>query len=260
MTNIVGVVFNKGAKKQFYDSNNLDLKKGMLVIANSDQGQQVGEVYCITNIKDRKLSASLEKITRIATSADKKTYEKNMKDADLAINECNKLIKKHKLEMKLVGAYFTFDRKQLIFHFLAENRVDFRELAKDLAQIYKTRIELRQIGVRDKAKETGGLGLCGRALCCSKFLNEFDSISINMAKNQNLALTPSKINGVCGRMLCCLKYENEIYKENRKKLPAEGDKIKTKDVEGKVVSVDVLAKSYYVETKEKELVKVQVEQ
>lgn len=259
MSNIIGVVFDNDTKKHFYDSNNLDLKKGMLVIVNSGKEQLIGEVHCISHVGDRKFSMQLEKIVRIATPEDELVYEKNKKDAELAIVECNKLIKKHKLEMKLVGAYFTFERRQLIFHFLAENRVDFRELAKDLAQIYKTRIELRQIGVRDKAKGIGGLGLCGRALCCCKFLEEFDSISINMAKNQDLALTPSKINGACGRMLCCLKYENETYKENRKVLPAEGDKIKDKGIEGRVVSVDVLSKSYFVETKEHELIKVKVE-
>lgn len=259
MGQIVGVVFNNGTRRTLCDANNFDLKKGMLVIVGSGKEKAIGEVYCICNVEKKKLSKRPEKIIGIATLEDKKNYKKNIKDAELAIIECNKLIKKHKLEMRLVGAYFTFDRKQLVFHFLSENRVDFRELAKDLAQIYKTRIELRQIGVRDRAREVGGLGLCGRELCCAKLLDEFDSISINMAKNQNLALTPSKINGACGRMLCCLKYENEIYKENRKVLPFEGDKIKTKEIEGKVISVDVLSKIYYVETEGQEIVKIKVE-
>ena len=149
--------------------------------------------------------------------------------------------------MQIIDASFTFDRDQLMFYFLSDSRVDFRELAKALASIYKTRIELRQVGVRDRAKEAGGLGLCGRCLCCSQFLYDFDSVSINMAKNQNLSLNPSKINGVCGRLLCCLKYENECYCEYRKGMPDVGDKVETEDGIGKVVSIDVISGKYKVE-------------
>ena len=148
--------------------------------------------------------------------------------------------------MKIIDANYTFDREQLLFRFLADDRVDFRQLAKDLGSIFKTRIELRQVGIRDKAKEIGGIGPCGRKLCCSNFLTEFDSVSINMAKNQNLSLNPSKINGVCGRLLCCLKYENDNYTEYKKNLPDLGNKIKTKEGEGKVVSVDVFKRKYRV--------------
>ena len=149
--------------------------------------------------------------------------------------------------MKILNASFTFDRNQLLFNFLADDRVDFRELAKKLASVYKTRIELRQIGVRDKAKEVGGIGQCGRTLCCYSFLKDMSSVSINMAKNQNLALNPTKINGACGRLMCCLAYENDFYKECRTGLPSVGDNINTSDVTGKVTDVDILKRSYKVE-------------
>ena len=158
--------------------------------------------------------------------------------------------------MKIIDANYTLNREQLLFHFLADNRIDFRVLAKDLASIYKTRIELRQVGVRDKAKNIGGLGLCGCSLCCSKFLNEFDSVSINMAKNQNISLNPSKINGACGRLLCCLKYEDETYEELRKELPKVGKIVETKQGQGKVISIDVLGKSYNVDVEKVGIVKV----
>ena len=148
--------------------------------------------------------------------------------------------------MKLIDASFTFDKEQLLFHFLSDTRIDFRNLAKDLASIFKTRIELRQIGVRDKAKEIGGLGPCGRLLCCSKYLANFDSVSINMAKNQNLSLNPNKINGVCGRLLCCLTYENDVYDEYRKGLPNIGDKVKYKGKDYKVVAIDILKRNYTI--------------
>ena len=169
-----------------------------------------------------------------------------MKDADKAIIKCNELIEKYEVDMRIIDACYTFDREQLIFRFLADDRVDFRQLAKDLGSIFRTRIELRQVGIRDKAKDIGGFGPCGRKLCCSNFLSEFDSVSINMAKNQNLSLNPSKINGVCGRLLCCLKYENENYNEYKKGLPDVGNKIKTSSGEGKVISVDVFKRKYKV--------------
>ena len=160
--------------------------------------------------------------------------------------------------MFVLDAHYTFDREQLIFRFVADSRVDFRQLAKDLGSLFKTRIELRQVGIRDKAKEIGGFGPCGRKLCCSNFLNEFDSVSINMAKNQNLALNPTKINGVCGRLLCCLKYENDVYTEYKKGLPNVGKKIKTEKGEGKVLSVDVFNRSYKVLLEDNEILTVEV--
>ena len=162
--------------------------------------------------------------------------------------KCKELVKEYKLDINILDSYYTHDREQLIFRFVSDTRVDFRNLARDLANIYHTRIELRQIGVRDKAKEVGGIGSCGQPLCCARFLNNFDSVSISMAKNQNLALNPNKINGLCGRLLCCLKYENECYKECRKKLPKIGQTVDIEGEEGKVVSLDILNEKYEVET------------
>ena len=182
-----------------------------------------------------------------------------MKDASKALIKCNELILQYNLDMKVIDACYTFDREQLIFRFLADERVDFRQLAKDLGALFKTRIELRQVGIRDKAKEIGGIGPCGRQLCCNNFLTEFDSVSINMAKNQNLSLNPTKINGVCGRLLCCLKYENENYNEYKKGLPEIGKKIKNDMGEGKVISVDVFKKNYTVLLNSGEVMTVSVE-
>ena len=160
--------------------------------------------------------------------------------------------------MKFIDAYYTFDRKQLVFQFLADNRVDFRELAKSLAAVYRTRIELRQVGVRDKAKEISGIGSCGRKLCCSSFLSDLDSVSINQVKNQNLALNPNKINGLCGRLLCCLKYEDDLYTEFRKDLPEVGDEIKNNGEKGTVISIDIPARKYIYVTEEGNKVEVKV--
>ena len=183
----------------------------------------------------------------------------NLRDVKKAMQECEKLIAKYNLNMNLVDASFTFDKEQLIYHFISESRIDFRNLAKELASIFKTRIELRQIGVRDKAKVIGGIGPCGRTLCCTNFLNNFDSVSINMAKNQNLSLNPTKINGVCGRLLCCLTYENDVYEEYRKELPNLGDKVKYEGKEGKVVELDILKKSYTICTNDDEYLTIKVE-
>ena len=172
------------------------------------------------------------------------------------MKECQKLIDKYGLNMKLMDASFTFEREQLMYHFLSESRIDFRKLAKDLAAIFKTRIELRQIGVRDKAKEIGGLGPCGRTLCCTDYLVNFDSVSINMAKNQNLSLNPTKINGVCGRLLCCLTYENDVYEEYKKDLPELGEKVTYKGKTGRVISLDILKKKYTFLTDDEEYIEV----
>ena len=194
----------------------------------------------------------------MANKNDYKKHISNIKDANNAVNKCNDLIQDYKLDMKIIDAFYTFDREQLVFRFVADSRVDFRQLAKDLGAIYKTRIELRQVGIRDKAKEIGGFGPCGRKLCCSNFLTEFDSVSINMAKNQNLALNPTKINGVCGRLLCCLKYENDNYTEYKKGLPVVGKRIKTENGEGKVLSVDIFNRTYRVLLEDNEIITVEV--
>ena len=195
---------------------------------------------------------------RIANKNDQKKHLSNVRDADKAVIKCNDLILEYGLDMRIIDASYTFDREQLIFRFVSDNRVDFRQLAKDLGSIFKTRIELRQVGIRDKAKEIGGFGPCGRKLCCNNFLTEFDSVSINMAKNQNLSLNPTKINGVCGRLLCCLKYENDNYTEYKKGLPDVGNRVKTEQGDGKVISVDVFNRTYKVLLPENEILTVEV--
>ena len=182
----------------------------------------------------------MDKIERVATDEEYDDYLNNLKDADRALKKCIEFAKELELDMNVVNAQFNLDRSQLLFNFTADARVDFRELAKKLASIYHTRIELRQIGARDKAKEIGGIGVCGGELCCLRFLKKIDTISMNMAKDQNIALNPSKINGACGRLLCCLLYEDEVYIEAAKKLPKVGEKIKTKLGEAQVVSVDII--------------------
>ena len=244
--NVVGVKLNENGKVYYFDASDVNVHDNSTVIVQTEKGLQYGIV--VRFIPDSEINNEIEykKVIRLTTKSDYKKYNNNLKDAEKAIVKCNDLIKQYGLDMKIIDANYTFDREQLLFRFLADDRVDFRQLAKDLGSIFKTRIELRQVGIRDKAKEIGGIGPCGRKLCCSNFLTEFDSVSINMAKNQNLSLNPSKINGVCGRLLCCLKYENDNYTEYKKNLPDLGNKIKTKEGEGKVVSVDVFKRKYRV--------------
>ena len=243
---VVGIKLNEGNKVYFFDSNGFNLKINDTVIVETEKGLQYGIVSKIVSEDEVDKKIEYKKVIRIATKNDIKRHFNNLKDADKAVVKCNDLIEKYELNMRIIDACYTFDREQLIFRFLADDRVDFRQLAKDLGSIFKTRIELRQIGIRDKAREIGGFGPCGRKLCCNNFLTEFDSVSINMAKNQNLSLNPTKINGVCGRLLCCLKYENDNYTEYKKDLPDVGSKIKTENGDGKVISVDVFKKSYKV--------------
>lgn len=240
-------MFKDGNKTYYFSPNGIELHNEDKVIVDTERGMQLAKVVGeIEKIEEKKLVSKLKGVLRKATPDDIKQNEKNIKDAERALDKCKELVEKNKLEMKIIDASFTFDRSQLLFRFLSDNRVDFRVLAKDLAAIYKTRIELRQVGVRDKAKEVGGIGQCGREFCCAKFLNDFDSVSINMAKNQQIALNPSKINGVCGRLLCCLKYEDETYRNSKKNLPSIGSKVKLKEGEGSVVSIDVLNEKYVV--------------
>ena len=237
----------------------VSLKKGDNVIVKTERGLQFGMIETEnTEIEENKLKASLSEVVRVCSKKDKEINEKNTEDAKKALKKGKELVEKYDLNMMILDASYTFDRSQLLFTFLADNRIDFRKLAKDLASIYKTRIELRQVGVRDKAKEIGGYGSCGRELCCSKFLCDFDSVSINMAKNQNIALNPTKINGLCGRLLCCLKYEDECYKELGKKLPKIGKKVETEFGEGKVISIDILKQTYRVDVKDHGIVEVDV--
>lgn len=247
---VVGVSFKDKGRIYYFSPNQLDLKNGDNVIVETERGEQYGQVKNgIIDLDNDKIKSALKPVIRIATEEDNKVHEKNLKDASKALIKCRKIVEKQKLNMYVVDANYTFDRNQLLFYFLSDNRVDFRSLAKELASLYKTRIELRQIGVRDKAKEIGGIGPCGLQLCCSKFLNDFDTVSINMAKNQNIALNPNKINGICGRLLCCLKYEDDCYTECRKDMPKIGSKVNTVKGEGIVKSVDILKRKYVAEVK-----------
>lgn len=247
MANIIGIRFKKAGKIYFFDPAGNQVNAGEHVIVETAMGMEYGEVVIANRqLPQEKIVAPLKKIIRIATRQDAKQNEENKKQEKEAFKICEKKIKEHNLPMKLMDVEFKFDKSKILFFFTAEGRIDFRDLVKDLAAVYKTRIELRQIGVRDKAKEVGGIGPCGRCFCCSKFLNDFDSVSINMAKNQNLALNPNKINGVCGRLLCCLKFEDDNYKECKKCLPTVGKKVKIDEGEGIVTSVNILEKKYIV--------------
>jgi len=258
MDNIVGVSFEDKERIKYFLSNDIKTKKNITVVVETENGLRFGKVETdIHKLDQSKLNTKLTPIIRIATKQDYYDYKKNLKDSKEALNKSIELVKKYNLSMNIVSAEFTFDRDQLVFKFLADSRIDFRELARELASLYHTRIELRQIGVRDKAKEIGGLGCCGQKLCCSRFLNDFDSVSISMAKNQNLALNPSKINGVCGRLLCCLKFEDECYKECKKNMPSIGKNYEKDDICGKVISQDVIKGTCRVAT-EKGVVEVKI--
>ena len=255
---LVGVKLSENGKTYYFDANDFLLKVGDKVIVETEKGLQLGEVSLIID-EINNTSLEYKKVIKIADKNDLKKHNNNLKDAKKAIVKCNSLIEQYGLDMKILDASYTFDREQLIFRFVSDNRVDFRQLAKDLGAIFRTRIELRQVGIRDKAKEVGGFGPCGRKLCCNNFLAEFDSVSINMAKNQNLSLNPTKINGVCGRLLCCLKYENDNYTEYKKGLPDVGQKVKTEKGEGKLISVDVFKRNYKVLLPENDILLVDVD-
>ncbi len=258
MHEVIGISFEKGNRIYFFLKKNLDVKKGDTVVVETERGQQICTAVTDTvEIPDSKVVTPLRPILRIATKEDKRKAEENKKTSFEALEKARKLASSLNLDMKFIDCSFTLDRNQLVFNFLADERVDFRELAKKLAAQYKTRIELRQVGVRDKAKEIGGIGPCGRILCCSLFLNDFNSVSINMAKNQNISLNPTKINGICGRLLCCLNYEDDIYTELKKDYPSIGSRLKINDIEGKVVSLNVLNNKITLEKSDKTQVEVE---
>lgn len=247
MQKVIGVVFNN-PRIYYFDPVDKKYTKGDHVIVETEKGMQFGKIDTdVIEINEKQIKGELKSIIRKATDIDEKKNEKNIEEGKKALEKCRELVIEKGLDMNVIDASFTFDRNQLLFHFISSDRIDFRDLAKDLANIYKTRIELRQVGIRDKAKEIGGLGVCGRIVCCNTFIDDFDSITINMAKNQNLSLNPTKINGLCGRLLCCLKYEDDNYKECIKGMPKLGEKIKTKQGEGTVVSVDILNRKYKVD-------------
>lgn len=265
MIKIVGVRFRTAGKIYYFEPGNLDLEPGMHVIVETARGVEMGTVMMgPKDVPEESVVQPLKPIIRIATEADEKTVEKNREKEKEAFKICLDKIAKHKLEMKLVEAEYTFDNNKLLFYFTADGRIDFRELVKDLAAVFRTRIELRQIGVRDETKIMGGIGICGRSLCCNTYLSEFVPVSIKMAKEQNLSLNPTKISGVCGRLMCCLKNEEETYEYLNSRLPMVGDHVTTDDgLRGEVSSVNVLRQTVKVLVQvddEKELLDYKVEQ
>ena len=253
MVKVVGVKFRKPGKIYFFNPGNLDLKNGDNVIVETTLGQEYGTVVVnVRELPENKIEKDLKKIIRIANKEDKKHQEENVKNEKKAFDICLKKIKEHKLKMNLVEARYVFDNSKLLFYFTADGRVDFRDLVKDLAGIFKTRIELRQIGVRDEIKRMGGNGICGRELCCCSFLNNFDTVTIKMAKEQNLSLNAAKITGNCGRLMCCLRYEQNVYEDKMKKLPNIGAIVSTEDGEGTVEGIEVLNEVLKVKLKDEE--------
>lgn len=241
MVKVTGVRFKNAGKVYYFDPDDLEVKLNENVIVETARGLEFGTVTMeVCEIKEEDIVQPLKKIIRIATDEDIKRHTENEKKKAKALEICQEKVEKHGLEMKLIDVEYTFDNNKIIFYFTADGRVDFRELVKDLAGVFKMRIELRQIGVRDEAKMLGGIGSCGKSLCCSTWLSDFEPVSIKMAKVQNLSLNPTKISGICGRLMCCLKYENDIYMELRKGLPDNGEKVKTKDGTGKVVDTNIL--------------------
>lgn len=260
MIKVIGVKFESGGRTYYFSPGKTKVQLNDYVIVETERGLQFGKaVTDVENLDKEKVFLPLKDVIRVATKEDKRINSKNIIDAERALEYAKELVKTEDLDMKLYDASYTFDRKKLIFKFIADTRVDFRELAKLLAAKYKTRIELRQIGVRDKAKEIGGIGLCGRPLCCSEFLTTFDSVSINMAKNQGIALNPSKINGSCGRLLCCLGYEDHVYSEYKKMLPKIGELVTFEGKTGRVSELNILKRSYKFRTEEQEEVEVVVD-
>ena len=242
MVKVVGVRFRNAGKIYYFEPGKLDIHAGMHVIVETARGVEMGTVMTEPKgVSEEEVIQPLKPVIRIATEADEKTVAKNREKEKDAFRICLEKIAKHKLDMKLVEAEYTFDNNKLLFYFTADGRIDFRELVKDLAAVFRTRIELRQIGVRDETKIMGGIGICGRALCCNTYLSEFAPVSIKMAKEQNLSLNPTKISGVCGRLMCCLKNEEETYEELNSHLPGIGDYVTTPDkLKGEVLSVSVL--------------------
>ena len=251
MKNIIGVRFKKPGKIYFFDPGNHKLEKGDCVIVETAQGQEYGEVMIPNRmISEKNIVAPLKKIIRIATKEDKEHNEENKKKEKEAFKTCTEKIKKHGLDMNLTDVEYKFNNSKLIFYFTADGRIDFRELVKDLAAIYRTRIELRQIGVRDEVRRIGGNGVCGRELCCCSFLSNFETVYIKMAKEQNISLNPSKISGNCGRLMCCLKYEQDVYEEKLNRLPKVGAIVKTADGEGVVDALETLKEKVRVKMKD----------
>lgn len=243
----IRVQFKPVGKRYFFGADNFDVKDGDKVVVNTIRGIEMG--YCVGEVFDlseKSLTSELKNIVRIATQDDINNYEKNKSEQDDIIASTKKSAKSHKLEMKILEAEYTLDRSKLIIYFESEGRIDFRDLVKDLAEIYHTRIELRQVGSRDGAKVFGGIGPCGLIICCKTFITQFDNVSVKMAKNQSLSLNPVKISGNCGKLLCCINYENEIYTELRKNAPDIGDIVETENGPAKVLTCDVINRNLKV--------------
>ncbi|MUK88092.1 stage 0 sporulation protein [Ornithinibacillus sp. L9] len=255
MIEVIGVRFKKAGKIYYFDPADHQIELDSYVIVETVRGIEFGKVV-LTNKKvdEEDVVLPLKKVIRTATEHDKITVVENKEYAEKAFETCTEKIIEHNLDMNLVDVEYTFDRNKIIFHFTADGRVDFRNLVKDLAALFKTRIELRQIGVRDEAKMLGGIGPCGRMLCCSTFLGDFEPVSIKMAKDQNLSLNPAKISGLCGRLMCCLKYENDEYEEAKRELPDLGQNVKTPYGKGQVVGLNILDRLIQIEIPEKERV------
>jgi cell fate regulator YaaT (PSP1 superfamily) len=240
MYSVVGVRFKKAGKIYYFDPIDLPIEHESAVIVETARGVEYGRVVVgKKTVQDNDVVLPLKKVIRIADTSDADLVEENKKAAKNAFQTCQDKIKDHNLKMKLVDVEYTFDRNKIIFYFTAEGRVDFRELVKDLASIFRTRIELRQIGVRDEAKMLGGIGPCGRILCCSSFLGDFEPVSIKMAKDQNLSLNPTKISGLCGRLMCCLKYEHDNYESAKESLPTVGRQVITSLGNGKLLGLNM---------------------
>lgn len=254
---VVGVVFKKAGKIYYFDPGDLSLKAGDGVIVKTARGIEYGEVVSSPEkLTDEEIVTPLKKILRKATKKDKDKAAINRAKEKEALKICEEKIAKHGLSMKLVDVEYLFDGSKIIFYFTSEGRVDFRELVKDLASAFRTRIELRQIGVRDEAKMIGGLGPCGRRLCCTLFLSDFEPVSIKMAKEQNLPLNPMKISGICGRLMCCLRYESDVYKEFNKRAPKKGAEVDTPQGVGTVIDYNVPREKIVVSVGEGSLVEV----
>ena len=253
MKNIIGIRFKKLGKIYFFNPCGLRVRKGNKVVVETSQGEELAEVLIPNRIvEDDKIVEPLKKVVRIANTRDLKRNDECRRIEKEAFELCNKKIKEHRLRMTLTEVECKFDNSKIIFYFTAEGRIDFRNLVKDLAAVYRTRIELRQMGVRDQVKKIGGNGVCGRELCCCTFLRDFETVSIKMAKEQNVSLNPSKISGNCGRLMCCLKYENDVYEEKLKHLPSVGAIVKTEDGNGEVDNVEILKEVVRVKFKKED--------
>lgn len=247
MIEVVGVRFRNAGKMYYFDPKGLDIRKGTWLIADTSRGIEYCEAITdIRQVEDSEIVPPLREIVRIATEEDRKVYEDNKKKEKEAFRVCQEKIRAHELDMKLIEVEYTFDGSKVLFYFTSENRIDFRDLVKELASIFRTRIELRQIGVRDEAKTVGGLGICGRVLCCASAFGDFQPVSIKMAKEQGLSLNPTKISGTCGRLMCCLKYEQEAYEDALRRVPGVGAWVDTPEGKGVVAANDLLRETVQV--------------